>query len=164
MNRNDVKKKCSLRIVCANGSNSGVVCCATYGSCQHSWLKEASGEKRPIEDIYRTALMRRATLYNSIHRVLLPSVALPLAPSLPEGGNETSLNPFMGSKYPMHGWQANLKRTGAQPQGLGLYKKMKYPPFYGGYSFKLKQNLYALREYSRNILNVKAWSYTNLLF
>ena len=76
--------------------------------------------------------MRRATVYNSIHRVLPPSVALPLAPSLPEGGNETSLNPFMGSKYPMHGWQANLKRTGAQPVVLGLRPKMKYPPLCGG--------------------------------
>ena len=52
--------------------------------------------------------------------------------SLPEGGNETSLNPFMGSKYPMHGWQVNLKRTCAQPQGLGLRPKMKYPPLCGG--------------------------------
>ncbi|MBO5039669.1 MAG: hypothetical protein J6D09_01065, partial [Clostridia bacterium] len=44
----------------------------------------------------------------------------------------TSLNPFMGSKYPMHGWQANLKRTGAQPVVLGLRPKMKYPPLCGG--------------------------------
>jgi len=33
----------------------------------------------------------------------------------------------------MRGWQANLKRTCAQPVVLGLRPKMKYPPFYGGY-------------------------------
>ena len=124
MNRNDVKKKCSLRVVCANGS--------LREGAPPKAVEEPSGEKRPIEDIYRTALMRRATLYNSIHRVLLPSVALPLAPSLPEGGNETSLNPFMGSKYPMHGWQANLRRACAQPVVLGLRPKLKYPPLCGG--------------------------------
>ena len=32
----------------------------------------------------------------------------------------------------MHGWQANLKRTCAQPVSLGLCPKLKYPPFYGG--------------------------------
>ena len=32
----------------------------------------------------------------------------------------------------LHGWQANLKRTCAQPVVLGLCPKLKYPPFYGG--------------------------------
>ena len=32
----------------------------------------------------------------------------------------------------MHGWQANLKRTCAQPVVLGLRPKMKYPPLCGG--------------------------------
>ena len=32
----------------------------------------------------------------------------------------------------MHGWQANLKRTCAQPVVLGLCPKLKYPPFHGG--------------------------------
>ena len=32
----------------------------------------------------------------------------------------------------MHGWQANKKRTCAQPVVLGLCPKLKYPPFHGG--------------------------------
>ena len=32
----------------------------------------------------------------------------------------------------MHGWQANPKRTCAQPVVLGLCPKLKYPPLYGG--------------------------------
>ena len=38
----------------------------------------------------------------------------------------------MGSKYSLHGWQANKKCTCAQPVLLGLCPKLKYPPFYGG--------------------------------
>ena len=41
-------------------------------------------------------------------------------------------NPFTGSKQHLHGWQANKKRTCAQPVVLGLCPKLKYPPFYGG--------------------------------
>ena len=79
MNRNDVKKKCSLRVVCANGS--------LREGAPPKAVEEPSGEKRPIEDIYRTALMRRATLYNSIHRVLLPSFCFAKI-HLPPGGRQ----------------------------------------------------------------------------
>ena len=41
-------------------------------------------------------------------------------------------DPFMGSKQQLHGWQANKKRTCAQPVVLGLCPKMKNPPLYGG--------------------------------
>ena len=65
MNRNDVKKKCSLRAVRANGS--------LREGAPPKAVEEPSGGKRSIKDIYGTALMRRTTLYNSFHRVLLPS-------------------------------------------------------------------------------------------
>jgi hypothetical protein len=51
------------------------------------WGFQPTGEKRPIEDIYRTVLMRRATLYNSIHRVLLPSFCFAKI-HLPPGGRQ----------------------------------------------------------------------------
>ena len=65
MSRNDASEYCSLTVVRANGS--------LREGAPPKAVEEPSGEKRPIEDIYRTALKRRATLYNSIHRVLLPS-------------------------------------------------------------------------------------------
>ena len=40
-------------------------------------------------------------------------------------------DPFTGGKSSLHGWQANLKRTCAQPVILGLCPKMKYHPLCG---------------------------------
>ena len=93
MNRNDVKKKCSLRVVRANGSlREGAPPKAVEEpagfpetSEREFWGFQPTGEKRPIEDIYRTALMRRATLYNSIHRGL-PSAFCFAKIHLPLGG------------------------------------------------------------------------------
>jgi len=49
-------------------------------------VEEQAGGKCLIIGVCGTALMRRAALYNIFHRGLPSSVALPLAPSLPEGG------------------------------------------------------------------------------
>ena len=46
----------------------------------------------------------------------------------------------------MHGWQANIQRTCAQPVLLGLCPKLKYPPFYGGiFIILLRLNVEELR-------------------
>ena len=39
----------------------------------------------------------------------------------------------------MHGWQANKKRTCAQPVVLGLCPKLKSPPLCGGDYYLLKE-------------------------
>jgi len=90
MNRNDVKKKCSLRAVRANGS--------LREGAPPKAVEEPSGGKRSIKDIYGTALMRRTTLYHSFHRVLLPSFCFAKI-HLPPGGRRRNVpNPFTGSK------------------------------------------------------------------
>ena len=62
-------------------------------------------------------------------------------PFLPEEG--FLRHPFTGSKYQLHGWQANKKCTCAQPVVLGLCPKMKYHPFYGGYLFAAWEAIFA---------------------
>ena len=79
MNRNDASEYCSLTVVRANGS--------LREGAPPKAVEEPSGEKSPIEDIYRTALMRRVTLYNPIHRGL-PSAFCFAKIHLPPGGRQ----------------------------------------------------------------------------
>ena len=112
----------------------------SFASLREGWCKRQShGRREPaMKDIIERCPSHQGGAINIYYRAFLtrwlpqsPSVTAPVgcaANYSGVGGNETSLNPFMGSKYPMHGWQANLRRACAQPVVLGLRPKLKYPP------------------------------------